>query len=146
MRNSLKFLTLVALLSIFACNNDKEEQQKLQKVVIDKHDVLMAKMDSLTENQLRLDSITLKYKKIKAENPNLDSNTLIAKIDSAKNLLNNADEAMMNWMHQFNPDYTGKSSDEIFNYLKKQEQKIDSVKTLFDKSLTQSNALIQQYK
>ena len=47
MINSFKFLTLVALLSIFACNNDKEEQQKLQKVVIDKHDVLMAKMDSL---------------------------------------------------------------------------------------------------
>ncbi|WP_026904764.1 hypothetical protein [Pedobacter glucosidilyticus] len=146
MINSLKFLTLVALLSIFACNNDKEEQQKLQKVVIDKHDVLMAKMDSLTENQLRLDSITLKYKKIKVENPNLDSNTLIAQIDSAKNLLSNADEAMMNWMQQFNPDYTGKSSTEIFDYLRKQEQKIDSVKTLFDKSLAHSNALIQQYK
>ncbi len=146
MRNSLKFLTLIALLSIFACNNDKEEQQKLQKVVIDKHDVLMAKMDSLTENQLRLDSITLKYKKIKVENPSLDINTLIAKIDSAKNLLNNADDAMMNWMQQFNPDYTGKSSTEIFDYLRNQEQKIDSVKTLFDKSLAHSNTLIQQYK
>ncbi|WP_304062510.1 hypothetical protein [Pedobacter glucosidilyticus] len=134
------------MLSIFACNNDKEEQQKLQKVVIDKHDVLMAKMDSLTENQLRLDSITLKYKKIKVENPSLDINTLIAKIDSAKNLLNNADDAMMNWMQQFNPDYTGKSSTEIFDYLRNQEQKIDSVKTLFDKSLAHSNTLIQQYK
>ncbi|QEK51203.1 hypothetical protein FYC62_05575 [Pedobacter aquae] len=144
--NNLKMILVAICFSFLACNNDKEEQQKLQKQVIDKHDVLMAKMDSLTENQLRLDSITLKYKKIKSENPSLDSNTLIAKIDSAKNLLNNADEAMMNWMHQFNPDYTGKSSKEIFDYLKSQEQKIDSVKTLFDKSLAHSNALIKQYK
>lgn len=144
--NNLKMILVAICFSFLACNNDKEEQQKLQKLVIDKHDVLMAKMDSLTENQLRLDSIILKYKEIKVENPTLDSQTLVAQIDSAKSLLNNADEAMMNWMHQFNPDYTGKSSAEIFEYLKKQEQKIDSVKTLFDKSLANSNALIQQYK
>lgn len=128
------------------CDNNKEDQKKLQKQVIDKHDVLMARMDLILQNKRKLDSIYLNMNTLKSENSSLDTNKLKQNIDSKKAALTLADEAMMDWMHNFNPDYTGKSHQQIIDYLKNQEVKIDSVKTLFDQSLSNSGIIISKYK
>lgn len=144
MKLLIAFLTNLILL-FTSCTNNKPEEQKLQKQVIDKHDVLMARMDLLEDNQLKLNSIILKLKQLKFQNPSLDTTILKQDIDSTKTALIIADEAMMNWMHNFNPDYTGKSHQQVIDYLKYQELKIDSVKTLFDHSLYQSGIIISKY-
>lgn len=77
------------------CDNNKEDQKKLQKQVIDKHDVLMARMDLILQNKRKLDSISQNMNTLKIKNASLDTTILKQKIDSAKAALTIADEAMM---------------------------------------------------
>ncbi|ADY52012.1 hypothetical protein Pedsa_1450 [Pseudopedobacter saltans DSM 12145] len=142
----IRILPLVVLLSFIAilssCQNEKAAQEKLQKEVLDAHDVIMARMDELNEDQLQLDQLRNNFKNLN----NADTATLGLSIDSAKSDLSKADEAMMEWMHNFDPDYTGMSHQQIMDYLGKQRKSIDSVKVLFDQSLSRSKAIIQKHK
>ncbi len=128
------------------CQNQKAEQQKLQKEVIDQHDVLMLRMDLLQDNKSALSLIENNLDSLKNAKPDLDTIQLKTEIINLKLKLDSSDEAMMKWMNNFNPDYIGKSNEEIMSYLKDQKIKIDSVKTLFDQSLSKSGAIIQKYK
>jgi hypothetical protein len=134
------------LFALSGCQNQKAEQQKLQKEVINQHDVLMVRMDLLQDNKLALSLIESKLDSIKKVKPDLDTVQLKTEINDLKIKLTTSDEAMMKWMNNFNPDYTGKSHDEVMNYLKDQKIKIDNVKTLFDQSLSKSGIIIQKYK
>src|SRR5690606_12218447 len=113
------FLTLIcfSLLATTACNNDKEAQNKLQHEVISTHDVVMAKMDRLNEGQYQLDSLKSRLWNLKNAQPDLDTVQLKSTIDSLKQELGKADEAMMQWMRNFNPDYGDKPHEEIMNCL-----------------------------
>jgi hypothetical protein len=142
LKNSLLLLLLFVL---SACDNAKQEQADLQKKVIDSHDILMVQMDEIMNKKLKLDSISANFETIKKEKPATDTAALKLSIDSLKTRLTQADEAMMSWMHQFNPDHTGKSHEEVMNYLKDQQVKIDSVKTLFDHSLSKSELFISKF-
>lgn len=136
---------LILFFFLTACDNSKQEQENLQKEVIDNHDILMVKMDDIMNSKLKLDTLKANFKSIIQEHPDTDTIALKSSIDSLKTELTNADEAMMNWMHQFNPDYTEKSHEEIMTYLNNQKLKIDSVKTLFDQSLSKSELLISKF-
>lgn len=138
-------LLVVLILILSACSNFKEEQAQLQKEVIDNHDVLMVQMDDIMNNKLKLDSIASNLQLIKEKKTTIDTPSLKLSIDSLKNQLTKADDAMMNWMHQFNPDYTGKSHEEVMSYLNDQKVKIDSVKTLFEESLSKSKQFISKF-
>lgn len=133
-------LGLVSFLS--ACQNDKAIQDTLQKEVLDEHDTVMARMDDLNESQLKLDQLKSNFKNMNA----MDTASLSLSIDSAKQALSQADEAMMQWMHQFSPDYTNMSNEQIINYLKQQRKSIDSVKVLFDQSLSRSKQIIEKHQ
>ena len=138
-------LFLLVLFVLSACNNSKQEQADLQKKVIDNHDILMVQMDEIMNKKTKLDSISANFVSIKNEKPDTDTSALKLSIDSLKSSLTKADEAMMNWMHQFNPDHTGKSHEEVMSYLNDQQVKIDSVKTLFDQSLSKSELFISKF-
>lgn len=142
LKNSLLILFLFVLA---ACDNSKQEQADLQKEVIDTHDILMVQMDDLMNKKLKLDSIAADFETAVVKQPSTDTIALKSTIDSLKSELTKADDSMMQWMHQFNPDYTGKSHEEIMAYLNEQKVKIDSVKTLFTTSLTKSEALISKF-
>ncbi len=142
LKNSFLILLLFVLA---ACDNSKQQQADLQKKVIDSHDILMVQMDELMNKKNKLDSISANFKSLKQQDPETDTLALRSSIDSLKTTLTKADDAMMNWMHQFNPDHTGKSHEEVMNYLKEQELKIDSVKTLFDESLSKSELFISKF-
>ena len=141
------FYALVFLLFALAgCQNQKAEQQKLQKEVIEQHDVLMVRMDLLQDNKSALSLIENNLDNIKKVQPNLDTVQLKAEITDLKIQLTVSDESMMKWMNNFNSDYTGKNHEEVMKYLENQKIKIDTVKTLFDQSLSKSGAIIQKYK
>ena len=143
MKTKISILLLLCSLVIFsACENEKAIQEKLQKTVLDEHDIVMARMDELNESQLKLDQIKKDFPNLN----NADTASLSASIDSVKKELSNADEAMMTWMHNFNPDYTGMSHEAVVNYLNQQRKSIDSVKVLFDNSLSRSKAIISKYQ
>jgi hypothetical protein len=144
MKTFLLFAT-VATLIFTACQNNEATQKALHDEVIAKHDTLMAKMDEVITNKNKLESILTKLSTLKQEHITLDTNLLKLEIDSSKTALNIADDAMMSWMHNFNPDYSEKSHDEVIDYLNDQKHKIDSVKILFNSSLNHSNSLISKY-
>lgn len=142
-RISLLVILLLSFIAILSsCQNEKAAQEKLQKEVLDTHDVIMARMDELNENQLQLDQLRNNFKNLN----NVDTIALDLSIDSVKSELAKADEAMMEWMHNFNPDYTGMSHQQVIDYLSDQRKGIDSVKVLFDQSLSRSKAIIQKHK
>lgn len=142
----INLLVIFILMISFSCKNQKAEQEKLQKEVIEQHDVLMTRMDVIYDNQSALSKIEENLDSLKTIQTDLDTVNLKSEIINLKSLLANADDAMMKWMNYFKTDYEGRSDEEILDYLNKEKIKIDSVKTLFDQSLSKSGALIQKYK
>lgn len=139
------FFSIVATLIFTACQNNEDTQKALHDEVIAKHDTLMAKMDEVITNKNKLESILVKLSSLKQQDITLDTTLLKLEIDSSKTSLNLADDAMMSWMHNFNPDYSQKSHDEVIDYLNNEKHKIDSIKILFNSSLNYSNSLISKY-
>lgn len=137
---------LLTLLIATSCENAKTIENKLQKDVIDVHDVIMARMGEINEAQYKLDSLKNKLGELKNIKPETDTLAFRNTIDSLKEKLTSADGAMMDWMHQFNPDYTGKSHEEIVEYLNKEKAKIDSVGVLFEESLSKSAEILSKNK
>lgn len=139
----------ILILSVFvfaSCENAKTKENKLQAEVLAEHDVIMAKMDELTEMQSRLDSLKINLGNIKVSKPETDTLALKNTIDSLKTQLSLADDAMMNWMRDFNPDYEGKSHEEIIQYLNEEKTKINAVGVLFEESLSKSSAILSENK
>ena len=141
MKKTYYVMAAVALL-FAACTNSKENQDKLKKDVIAKHDTLMMQMDVLMAKKEKLDSIN--YHAVKAGNAELDTLKMHMDADSIKSRLMRADEAMMHWMHQFEPDFSGKTDAQIEEYLKEQQNKIDSVEVLFKKAISQADSLLER--
>ncbi|MEO5911866.1 MAG: hypothetical protein ABIP95_13330 [Pelobium sp.] len=133
-------------LFLYSCKDKKAEQKQLQEEVMKVHDELMMEMGKLMENKKELNTLSINMDSLKMKNASLDTAQLQQKIQVTNLGLTKADDAMMAWMNNFNPDYTGKSQDEIMSYLKDEKVKIDSVKTLFKKSLSTSGAILIQYK
>lgn len=142
MKTKLLAFLLPAGLFFIACENPKAKQDKLQAEVLAQHDVVMARMDEINESQTTLAEIKANFKNI----PNADTLALQKTIDSLKGKLKEADDAMMDWMHNFNPDYEGMSHEQVMEYLGKQHIAIDSVQILFEQSLSKSKEITSKYK
>lgn len=144
-KKSLLWL-IVAAFSLSNCNNQNPSQKELQSEVMGVHDSLMLKMEATMSNNSALSLIKSKLDSLKTINPGLDTTKISTEIKTVSAQLTAADDAMMKWMNNFNPDYTGKSKSEIIDYLKNQKLKIDSVKTLYQQSLSKSDSLLSKYK
>ncbi len=129
-----------------ACNHDKQDQKQLQDSVMKVHDDLMMKMDAIMTNKMSLAKVQSHLDSLKKADPSLDTIVIKNKIESLKNNLTTADDGMMVWMNNFNPDYTGKSHEEIIIYLQEQKMKIDSVATKISSSLKESTSFISKFK
>lgn len=136
----------ILLISFSGCKDQKAEQKKLQSEVMEVHDLLMSEMDLIMKNKSDLSNLQLHLDSLKIKNPTLDTVDFKIQIENLKKELVSSDDAMMQWMNNFNPDYTGKSHEEIVSYLNHQKIKIDSVKTLFKESLSKSNTILVKYK
>lgn len=147
--NLLKNSSLILLsvtLAFTACNNNKKEQERLQQTVIMAHDSVMADMNTLMEKKMQLNFILAHLDSLKTINVSLDTAKVRTDLTQVKTELAAADDEMMAWMHNFNPDYTGKSHDEIISYLNDQKEKISSVEKSFKKVIVKSDSVITKYK
>jgi hypothetical protein len=115
------FLTLFLLATLFfGCSEkkvpDKDQEKALFDEVIKIHDKVMGLDEELMKNKMLLDSA------VKHDIP--------AAKDSAKFYSNNltlADSAMSTWMHKFDAENTGKTHEQIMNYLTDQKKQIMNV-------------------
>jgi hypothetical protein len=140
--------SLIILFSILiiACQPPKKNQESLHTEVMAVHDSLMMDMGKLSDRKTKLTAIISNLDSIKTAQSSLDTSNLKTTIFDAKLSLTKADDAMMDWMNGFNPDYTNKSEQEVEVYLKNQKTKIEEVKTLFKNSLSISDSIITKYQ
>lgn len=128
------FILLSFLLISFSCQKEqKDELAILKEEVMALHDEVMPKMSELryTQKALMLQADSLM---------SLDS-LRSATLSGASNEIIAANEAMMNWMRNYEPDFQG-TKEEIIDYLKQQKMAIQKVKDDMESSLQNGKQLI----
>lgn len=136
-------LALMVILSFTACN-DKEDEEILQAKIIETHDALMQKGETIMANKETLNKLSKSTQY--TANANLDTEGFYKKVNTLNADLTKADEAMMTWMNNFNPDFGTKNHIQIMEYLNKQKVDIEKVETQTNLALKNSDDFIAQYK
>jgi len=134
----MKKIFLIALLGciISSCSNDKAQETALLNDVIKTHDKLMADDGAVMKNRTLLKSIA----KTDTSAGVKDSVILYSA------MLDNADNMMMNWMNKFNPDFTGKTHEQIMSYLNTQKVQILQLDSQINTALSTSDNYIKKVK
>ena len=117
---------------LISCGPPKEAAyQKLYDEVMVIHDEVMPKMSDIHRAKKKL-------RKLKsAENEELITLQIIA--------LDEADEAMMSWMHDFDKPDLG-SLEQDLEYLSKEKEKISAVSDLMLNTITEAQMTIKTYE
>ena len=131
-----KLFTIVLLGNLLCSCNTKQQEKELYRDVIALHDSVMADNGLLMRNKMQLD--TLLTKALPAE---IKDSAIFVKSN-----LTTADDAMNDWMHQFEPDYSGKPHDEAMKYLNDQKTQIKKVDSLTKAAISVSGAFLSKYK
>jgi hypothetical protein len=126
------FIPLFACIALFGCNDDKKQEQALLNDVIKTHDKLMVDDGAIMKNKMLLKAI--------APTDAKDSVVFYTKS------LDDADNAMMGWMSKFNPDFAGKTHEQIITYLTTQKAEILKVDSQITITLAKSNSYISKNK
>lgn len=140
MKSKFKTTTLLSLLilsfSLLSCSSDEKKVEVLQKEVIAIHDEVMPRMDELMnlkgklqEVQKSLDSSASQEKKREIQRHVVN--------------LNNADEEMMNWMRQYNPQMENMTEQEKLIYLEAQKIAIKMVRQEMLSAIAESEQFLK---
>ena len=126
------FIPLLACVALFGCNDDKKQEQALLNDVIKTHDKLMVDDGAIMKNKMLLKAI-----------PATDAKDSVVFYTKS---LDDADNAMMNWMNKFNPDFTGKTHEQIISYLTIQKAEILKIDSQINVTLAKSNSYLSKNK
>ncbi|WP_426588365.1 hypothetical protein [Mucilaginibacter sp. R-33] len=119
---------------LLGCTDTKKQEKDLLNQVIAVHDKVMANDEQLMKNKMLLDSLIKKN----APNVNKDSAQVYLK------LVDDADNAMSDWMHKFDAENKGKSHQEIMDYLEAQKKLISKIDTQITIAVAGSTKYITQ--
>lgn len=133
--NYEKFFAL-SLIIFVACQPSKEfDSGALKEEVMAIHDEVMPKMGELRKVRK---AVMLLADSLMQINP--DSAAMLTAL--ADNI-EGANEGMMQWMREYEPDYEG-TEEEIKVYLEKQKEAIERVKAAMDSSLAEGLKALEQ--
>jgi len=121
----LKVSGILIFSLLLSCESKKKEVEKLQAETIEIHDEVMPKMDDI----MRL------KKSLKSEQDSVSSEKH-EKIQALIVSLEKADEAMMNWMRNYDPKMENMSEAEKLEYLKNQKAAISKVSQQMKSSIS----------
>ena len=125
-------IPIIFLISLSACDKKPDNQKVMIDEVMAIHDEVMPKMDEIMSLKSSLDS---------ASKVSPDS----VKVRELSSALEVADNKMMDWMEEYNPDFLkGKSNEEISKYYADEKAKISSVKDLANKSIEEAKAFLRK--
>ncbi|WP_421875892.1 hypothetical protein [Marinoscillum sp.] len=133
----MKYLSLIVLLVIMAsCSSPKktdEESPSLKDEVMNVHDEVMPKMGELRKTQKELLAL--------ADSSAADS-LVAAKYTELARDIEAANESMMAWMRNYDPNYEGTPED-VKEYLQTQLKDIEKVKTDMLQSLEEGKKALK---
>lgn len=142
--NKISGIFILAL--AFASCKQQADYKASRDEVIKVHDVVMADQGKVVDQQLKLGGMLKNLSAIKASNPQIDTIKEKDSITIVRDRLNVAEEAMNTWMHEFEPDVTGKSNEEAVAYFEAEKLKIQKVDTLFKAELKRAEAYLSKFK
>jgi len=102
------------------------------------HDILIA-------NQLKLDSMLKDLPALKKKFPLIDTAKERVVIQLAIASLKDAESLMNEWMHEFEPDISGKSNAEAVKYFQAERLKIANIDSLYKGQIKASNQYLAQF-
>jgi hypothetical protein len=124
-------------LALSSCSDTKKQEKDLLDKILKLHDKVMGNDEALMKNKMQLDSLLKQPAKDTAEKVNMKA--LDIKLQASE-------ETMENWMHNFEPDVTNKSHDEIMKYYSAQQKSIMSVDSQMNVAITESNKYLSNRK
>lgn len=110
------------------------------------HDVVMADHGVIVNNQMKLDTLVRDLKGLKTRFPEIDTLKEKETIKALINELTKAENSMNDWMHQFEPDVTGKSNEAAVQYFRDEKTKIVAVDSLYKQEIKLSNAYLAKFE
>ena len=130
-----KFLLtlLVAATFIYSCNSKPDENKQLQDEVIAIHDEIMPLMSDFVKNSIKIDSLL--------NNGEINNQEKENELVNLKRILDDANEAMNDWMYEFEMEHADKSNQEIKEYLEDELARINLVKEKFLEASEKSTVL-----
>jgi hypothetical protein len=124
MKKLVGLLFIISLIS--GCTNAKKEEiTKLGDEVIVLHDEMMPLMDDLYQTRMKLQQLA------DADSTRSGQDTVAELIQEIKL----AEDAMMNWMRNFNPNFEGETDDETIAYLIGQKESMSQVAEQMNQAL-----------
>lgn len=140
-------LIIAAFLLIFAaCKDTKSDEKKLEAEVMDMHEKVMADGETAMQNKMQLDTLILKKDSVKKAFPALDTSVENKTMRTLSSRILKTDDAMSDWMHNYNPDFRGKSHQEIINYLAQQKKQVSQINAQYNAVIQSSNHYLLKYK
>jgi succinate dehydrogenase flavin-adding protein (antitoxin of CptAB toxin-antitoxin module) len=127
-------LAAAGIALLLGCTDTKKQEKDLLNQVIAVHDKVMANDEQLMKNKMLLDSL------VKHNAPNINKDTAQVYLK----LVDDADNAMSDWMHKFDAENKGKSHQEIMDYLDVQKKLINKIDTQINEAVTGSTKYINQ--
>jgi hypothetical protein len=106
----------------------------------------MADQGKIVGNELKIKDLMKNMKSLKSKFPDIDTlKEKAAMLDMLKNLTN-AEERMDDWMHEFEPDVTGKSNAAAVQYFENEKAKVASIDSVFKIQIKSSDAYLGKFK
>ena len=128
------FAVALMALTLGACNNDKAQEKALLDDVIKLHDTVMGKDEKLMKNKMKIDTLLITIKDTLAQKP----------LKTLSTNLVTAEEAMENWMQNFDPEQKGKTHDQVVAYLNDQKKQVAAIDSNINVVIKQSSEYLNQ--
>jgi succinate dehydrogenase flavin-adding protein (antitoxin of CptAB toxin-antitoxin module) len=138
----MKYFNLLVLLSFFIIGCGEATPEEIEQNAL--HESLYAIHDEVMPKMSQINRVSRSLKEYKEENK-LDS-LQRTQIEAALTKLEQADEGMMDWMHNYKKPskWRGeKSHEEIMTYLKAEKDKIVEVKNMMESSISEGESLLK---
>lgn len=135
---------LLISLAAVACQQ-VTDYKTVRDEVIKFHDVVMADQGMIINNQVKLYMLLKDLKDHKAKFPALDTAKEKATIVAMMADLSKAEKDMNDWMHQFEPDVSGKSNAAAVAYFKAEMAKIVAIDSVYKKEIKHSNTYLRKF-
>jgi hypothetical protein len=118
-----------------ACGSaDKDQEKKIAEEVTAMHDIVMPKMDEIMAAQRDIKAAVEK------------DSTLKTTADSLNTQLSAADDAMMEWMQKYNPNYynEGHTHAEVLSYYEAERKKIEEVQKQMESGIAATKQFLKK--
>ncbi|RYY07265.1 MAG: hypothetical protein EOP43_03770 [Sphingobacteriaceae bacterium] len=144
MKTKLYLLMLIIFLA--ACKDPQKEEKILENQVMDLHEKVMADGETALQNKMKMDTLILKKDSVKTVFPNLDTSAENKNMRNLSQQILKADDKMSDWMHNYNPDFSGKSHQQIIDYLEQQKNQVTQISGQYKAVIAASNQYLLKFK